>query len=196
MNIKTFLFLLLTALSLESLALSYRLAKESHIKWTGKKVTGQHWGTVNFSQGVVEFKEGVLSGGRFTIDMASIDSKDLTGSSKDNLDGHLKSPDFFDVATHKEASFVVSKVEKKEGNTYLVTGQLTIKGQSHEESLTAIVYQKGETLRGEGKLVFDRTKYGIKYYSGKFIKDLGDKLIYDDIELSFDLTGEKIGRDS
>jgi hypothetical protein len=36
-----------------------------------------------------------------------------------------------------------------------------------------------------GKLTFDRTKFGITYKSGNFFVDLGDKVINDEIEVSF-----------
>ena len=37
----------------------------------------------------------------------------------------------------------------------------------------------------ESKLTFDRTKFDVKYRSGNFFQNLGDKLIYDDIDLAF-----------
>ena len=36
-------------------------------------------------------------------------------------------------------------------------------------------------------LTFDRTKYDVRYRSGNFFQNLGDKLIYDDIELEVSL---------
>ncbi len=194
MKILSFLFL--AVFTLNSFGVSYRLAESSKLKWTGKKVTGKHWGTVDFSEGRVELKEGNLVGGRFTVDMASISSLDLTGSSKKNLDNHLKSQDFFSVDTYKNATLVITKAEKKTGNNYQVTGQFTVRGNTHEETFNIIVTQEGEKIRGKGKLVFDRTKYNIKYNSGNFFKDLGDKLIYDEVELEFDIIGEKSDKES
>jgi hypothetical protein len=36
-------------------------------------------------------------------------------------------------------------------------------------------------------MIFDRSKYDVKYNSGSFFENLGDRLILDDIELSADL---------
>ena len=37
------------------------------------------------------------------------------------------------------------------------------------------------------KLVFDRSKYNVRYGSGSFFENLGDRLILDDIELEVKL---------
>ena len=76
---------------------------ESSIQWTGYKVTGQHEGTIDFKGGALEFKDGKLVGGTFTIDMTTINTTDLTGEYKGKLDGHLKSDDFFGVAKFPDA---------------------------------------------------------------------------------------------
>ena len=57
------------------------------------------------------------------IDAASIDTSDTT------RDEHLKGPDFFDVANHKQLNFTSSTIGKpdKDGNHEL-WGELTIKG--------------------------------------------------------------------
>ena len=57
------------------------------------------------------------------IDAASIDTGDTT------RDEHLKGPDFFDVANHKQLNFTSSTIGKpdKDGNHEL-WGELTIKG--------------------------------------------------------------------
>jgi hypothetical protein len=41
-----------------------------------------------------------------------------------------------------------------------------------------------------GKLVIDRTEYGMKFRSGNFFKDLGDNLIYNDFELNINITAK------
>ena len=170
---------------------TYTLIPGSKANWLGKKIGGQHMGTVDFSEGRVEFTDGRLTGGRFSIDMSTISATDVQGSSKKNLDDHLKSDDFFGVSSdekNRKATFVISRAEKTEGTNYRVTGNLTIKGATHEEVLNASISQDGQGLKGRGKLTFDRTKYGIVYRSGNVFKDLGDKLIHDEVELEFDIT--------
>ena len=69
--------------------------EKSTINWVGKKVTGEHSGTVNLKEGNLIFKDGKVAGGNFTVDMTSISTTDLSGDWKTKLDGHLKADDFF-----------------------------------------------------------------------------------------------------
>ena len=45
---------------------------ESSINWKGYKVTGEHSGTINLKEGVLNFDGDVLRGGNVVIDMTSI----------------------------------------------------------------------------------------------------------------------------
>jgi len=68
----------------------------SEIVWKGYKVTGQHHGTVDLKSGTLNFKENLLVGGEFTIDMQTIRNSDMAGSGGQvKLEGHLRSDDFF-----------------------------------------------------------------------------------------------------
>ena len=51
--------------------------EESSVAWTGKKVTGQHNGTINIKSGNLEFDHGKFIGGSVTIDMTSITCSDF-----------------------------------------------------------------------------------------------------------------------
>ena len=64
----------------------------------------------------------------FSADINSIH----TGN--EQRDGHLKSADFFDAATHPKLSFVSTSIEKK-GDDYKIKGDLTIRGVSKPVSL-------------------------------------------------------------
>src|SRR5690606_7074872 len=102
---------------------------KSNISWVGKKVTGQHSGTISFKDGILNFKDGKLTGGNFTVDMNSINVTDLkAGEGKEKLEGHLKADDFFGTATYPTSKLVFTKVTTKSNNVYAVTGDLTIKG--------------------------------------------------------------------
>ena len=46
-------------------------------------------------------------------------------------------------------------------------------------------------LSAIAKIIIDRTKWGVEYKSGNIFKDLGDKIIYDDIEFDIFLVSEK-----
>lgn len=154
--------------------------KESAVNWTGYKVTGQHEGTINFQDGTLNFKDGKLVGGTFTIDMNTINTTDLSGNSKNNLDGHLKSGDFFDVAKFPKAKLTFRKVVETDDNVYRVAANLTIKGKTSPVSFDMEL----EETSAEAKLKIDRTKFGIKYKSASFIDGLKDKAINDEFDLN------------
>jgi polyisoprenoid-binding protein YceI len=62
------------------------------------------------------------------IDVASID----TGNP--DRDNHLRSADFFDVATHPKITFKSTSITR-DGDGYKVTGDLSIRGQTHPVTL-------------------------------------------------------------
>lgn len=156
--------------------------EKSSINWVGKKVTGKHTGTINITSGEIAYDNGRLSGGNFVIDMSSIAVTDLEGGMKGKLEGHLKSPDFFDVANHATAEFVITEVKGAgEAGKYNVTGDLTIKGKTHPVSFTAMSNDDGSF---NADISVDRTLYDVRYGSGKFFEGLGDKMIYDNFDLS------------
>ena len=69
--------------------------QKSSIHWIGKKVTGEHGGTLKFKEGSLTFKNKVIAGGSFVVDMTTLTNTDQTGKDKEKLEGHLKSADFF-----------------------------------------------------------------------------------------------------
>lgn len=158
-------------------------AKKSTINWVGKKVTGEHSGTVNFQEGMLIFKGDKVAGGNFTVDMTSLTSTDLTGDWKAKLDGHLKSEDFFGTEKNPTSTLKFTKIAPKGNGAYTVTADLTIKGITNPVTFDLIV--KGNTA--STKFNIDRTKYGIKYNSKSFFDSIGDKAIYDDFELTVNL---------
>jgi len=147
----------------------------SKVTWEGKKVTGAHHGEIQLKSGTIEFTNGALSAGNFVIDMTTITCNDLEGESAANLVNHLNSPDFFNTRKFKEASLSFTNVKHIEGVDYRVTGELTIKGITHPITFTADMRDGLATA----KIKIDRTKYDIKYGSGSFFDNLGDKAIDD-----------------
>ena len=152
---------------------------ESSLNWKGEKVTGSgHNGSLQFGDSNVLLENGKIISGVFSVDMTSLTCDDLTGKGKKSLENHLKSDDFFAVDKHNVASLIIEKVVN---NT--ASGILTIKNISHPVSFSLIKSNEGYTA----DLVFDRSKYDVKYASGSFFKNLGDKLILNEIELSANL---------
>lgn len=163
---------------------------ESSVRWVGKKVTGSHEGNISILEGNVQVNRGVIENALVTIDMTSITVTDegMNDDMKGKLTGHLNSADFFNVEEHDKAMFQLTSFAPVKGgdqSDYLITGTLTIKGISNSISFPAkVTFDKGE-MRAEAKLTFDRSKWNIRYGSGSFFDGLGDKMIYDDVEISF-----------
>ena len=185
--------LLMVVISGPSFAGNYKVSKdESKVKWTGKKVAGEHYGTINFKSGSLDVKDGVIKGGSFEIDMTSMVCDDLKDKEwNQKLIGHLKSDDFFSVDKFPSSSMVLKKVVEKGGGEYEFTGHLTIKGMTHPVVFMAKVEDSGSKLVAKGKAKIDRTLYDIKYGSGKFFSDLGDRMINDHFVLEFKLVADK-----
>lgn len=156
---------------------------KSGIVWTGKKVTGSHTGTINLQSGNLVFKKKLVKGGTFVVDMTTINTTDLTGKGKESLDGHLKADDFFGTDKFKTATLTFTNISTKNKNNYTITADLTIKGITKPVTFDLVV--SGNTATATVKV--DRTKYGIKYGSGSFFSDLGDKTISDEFELEVKL---------
>ncbi|WKN30066.1 YceI family protein [Porifericola rhodea] len=158
-------------------------AKDSKLIWTGRKVTGEHTGTIQIKDGNLEVDNNKLVGGQFFIDMTTIETTDLEGEYKTKLDGHLKSDDFFGIEQYPTAKFVITKAKVKKGNQYNITGDLTIKGITEEVSFPATVKVSDSEVVADATIVVDRSKYNVRYGSGSFFDDLGDKTIYDEFDL-------------
>ena len=156
----------------------------SKIEWLGKKVTGQHNGEIKISEGQISFDGSVFKSANFTVDMTTISDLDLTDAEYNKkLVTHLNSDDFFSVEKYKTSKFVTKSVKKVKDSTYKVTGDLTIKGKTAPVSFNADVTRAGATA----VMTFDRTKYDVKYGSGKFFQGLGDKMINDEVQLTLNL---------
>ena len=174
------------------IAVSFTTSKEerktidvdkSQVVWKGYKVTGSHEGTIALKEGTLMFEQGKLTGGSVVVNMATLGSTDLSGKSKEKLDSHLKSDDFFGVEKYPTATLKISKVNVTGKNAYEVTGDLTIKGTTHPITFDMSVYGS----RANAFLKIDRSKYDVRYGSGSFFDNLGDKTIYDEFDLVVDL---------
>ncbi len=171
---------------------NFKIQKSSStVNWTGKKVLGLHTGSINIADGFVEITDNLIKSGEIQIDMASIVITDIEDQkTHDDFLAHLKNDDFFAVDKFKIAKLVISGSEKTENNKLKVDGMLKIKDISHPVSFIASVEIFTDFLHCLGEIVIDRTLYNIRYGSGKFIDNLGDKLIYDDFILQFKLVGK------
>ena len=160
----------------------------SSVHWVGKKVTGQHEGKVKVKSGHVVFEGVALKAATIEIDMNTLTCTDIeTPKWNAKFIKHLKNDDFFSVNTHPTATFVLNKSSAKENGTYSLQGDLTMKGQTHPISFKLKVAKTGSKFKATGTVKVDRTQWGIKYKSGKFFPSIGDKMIYDNFELTLSL---------
>lgn len=165
---------------------------ESNIVWNGYKVTGSHTGNIELKSGELEFEGEELTGGEFVIDMTSITNKDLEGEWKEKLVGHLKSDDFFGVEQHPTASFKITDVVSRgKPGEYKIVGDLTIKGITKEIKFQAKVEDMGDKAKAVAEVVVDRSEFNVRYGSGSFFDNLGDKTIYDEFDLQVNLVVNK-----
>lgn len=161
---------------------------ESQVRWEASKVTGTHWGYVPMKNANLEIKSKKITGGSFDMDMVNLTVEDLKEEpSKGNLTKHLKSDDFFSVEKFNTSTFKITEAKTTNGTDYTISGTLTIKGISQQLSFPAKVAIAGNKLTATGQITFDRTKYDIKFRSGNFFENLGDKMIYDEVKLDVKL---------
>lgn len=184
---KIFLSTVLFIFAISGFAKDYGVnAVSSTLEWEAKKVTGQHVGAITFGEGTLQVEKKKITGGKVTVDMNTLVNTDGGGPNK-NLIGHLKSDDFFSVAKFAQATLEVKNVTFKSDNLYHFTADLTIKGITAPVEFDAEVNLTSDQVTATGTMVVNRTKYDIKYRSGSFFSDLGDKMIYDDFTLKFKL---------
>ena len=158
------------------------------IIWTGQKLTGSHSGKLNFADANIEVKENKMVGASFVVDMTSMKNTDLDEDGAAKLIGHLTSDDFFGIKEHPTANFVSTNIEAgEEDNTYNVTGDMTIKGVTNSETFLVYFEARGKAYAANADIMIDRTKYNVKYGSGKFFENIGDKAIYDEFNLKINI---------
>ena len=170
---------------------AYAVDSTSTITWTGSKPTGKHTGTFKISEGAFNVKDGALMGGNFTININSLNNEDLAGDAetKAKLEGHLKSPDFFDVAKYPTAKFEITAVEpntdtNKKDFTHTIKGNLTLKDSTKNVAIPARVTVDAKTLTASATFSIDRTLWGMNY---KGSENPQDWIIAKAVELKLNL---------
>lgn len=160
-------------------AKTYALTTEgSSIGFIGAKMTGDHKGGFDKFEGSATVEGGKLTAISITIEMDSMtsDAEDLTG--------HLKSPDFFDVPNNPKASFTSLSITEKPGDngaTHEVAGNLEMKGKANKVTFPATIEVSDAGVHGKAEFSINRKDWGIEY-AGK-----PDDLIKDDVALILDL---------
>ena len=171
--------------AVQDTALSFNL-ENSNIKWIGTELTSKtHYGSLKLTQANLVIVDSKITSGEFTVDMTSLSVEDLEGKSKERLEGHLSSDDFFSIEKFQTASLKILDSNSSENGSFNVNGELTIKDITHPIEFTIT---KISDNNYNANLTFDRSKYDVKFRSGTFFENLGDKLILDDIDLDVNLS--------
>lgn len=164
--------------------------RESRVEWTGRNLLNRHAGTVPLTSGKLVFQNGWLSGGDFALDLAGLTCTDIADPALNRgLLEHLHGDDFFDVARFPVAWFVIRQTEPVPGGTpgapnLRVTGDFTLKAVTRPLAFPAVA---GRTPDGraamQAVLAFDRTRWDVRYGSGKLFHRLGKHLVNDLVEI-------------
>lgn len=155
---------------------AYTVDSTTTITWTGTKPTGKHTGTFAVKEGSLTVKDSTLTGGKLTIDINSLKNIDLAGDAEmlGKLEGHLKSPDFFDAAKFPTATFEITSVEPFAADsttkdvllkdaTHTIKGNFTLKDSTKNISFPAKINITGTTVSAVADFNIDRTLWGLNY---------------------------------
>lgn len=179
---------------------NYKIDTASTVIWTGFKPTGKHDGSFAVSNGSLVMNGENLEGGNFTIDLNTLENIDLANDAenKAKLEGHLKSPDFFDVAKFPTANFAITSVEpyvagsdntvKLADATHLIKGNLTLKDSTKNISFPAKVSLADNKLTANADFVIDRTQWGMNY---KGPNNPQDWFINKDVNIKLNIVSSK-----
>lgn len=169
----------------------------SVVGWAASKPTATHVGSFKVVSGNIIVDNATISGGSFTIDINTLEDHDLTGEFKGKLEGHLKSPDFFDVAKFPTAKFEITKVEPFDsttqtsllpGTTHIISGNLTLKDSTKNVTFPAKVNLTGNMVHAEADFNIDRTEWGMNY---KGPNNPADWVINKEVNLKLNIHGGK-----
>lgn len=140
-------------------------------------------GTFQKFTGDIEEEDGIVTAVVVDIDVASLHTY------AEERDNHLRSADFFDVANHPNATFVLTKFER-DGNEVTASGDLTIRG------VTKPVVLKGEVggpivdpwgakkVSAELETKISRKEWGLVW---NVLLEAGGVLVSDDIKLAIEI---------
>ena len=181
----------------------------SKIEWIGTKVSGYHSGTIKLASGEVHVSDGNVTGGKFTMNMATLVVSGPEGSDpKKNakLEGHLKSADFFEVDKYPDVTFEITSVKPFTGTiteaddprqadiseykvtnpTHTVSGNLTIRDVTKNVEFPARITVAENSAEAMAKFNIDRKQWNITYPGSP------DDLIRDEIHLGIHLIANRV----
>ena len=153
--------------------------ENSKVEFVAAKVTRSHNGSFKQFNGTIDLLGNSAEQSRVTIEIE-------TGSvvtDEDQLTGHLKTADFFDVAKYPKATFVSTKIEPSAtgGATHIVSGNFDLHGVKASISFPATIQIAPDNVSVNAEFAINRKDFGI-LYPGK-----ADDLIRDGVVIKLSL---------
>jgi len=141
-------------------------------------------------EGTMETENDDFTGANINIslDVNSIDTN------QDQRDGHLKGADFFDAEQYPSITFKSTSFEK-DGDDYVLKGDLTIKGITKPVTLTAEHGGSATDFYGNTKAGFDvvgkinRKDFGLTWDG---ITEAGSVVVSEEVKLIFNVQFAKV----
>ena len=191
---KTSLIVLIIVLIVFPLSAQKKLPADptaTQITWTGKKLGKEHIGTIGLKEGYIKIEKNAITGGEFLVDMTTIRNTDIQDEKMNGmLVGHLKSEDFFGVEKYPASKLTLTGSSNFVNGTATVKGIMTIKQSTHPVEFTVKENAAGGVKTYTAVITVDRSLYDVRYGSGKFFTDLGDKAISDEFTLAVTLVAK------
>lgn len=169
-----------SALAAEQLLVVDAVASE--IRWGGRKLTGQHRGTLKVLSGSVRLINGVPFSGSLDVDMQSIQNTDILSDNwRAKLEDHLKSSDFFAVEDFPKARLTLVRCTSSRQISSQIQCDCRLHLKGRENPVTVVVSKKKSEILGS--FTFDRTKWGVNYRSPKIANRILNQIIYDEVQV-------------
>ncbi|MCX7651999.1 MAG: YceI family protein [Bacteroidia bacterium] len=160
--------------------------QNSKVLAIGTKVTGRHEIIFPIKSGELSLDStGCISGGKVILDLNGLQVTDLKGDLKTKLESHLRSEDFFLTSQYPEGSFEITGCEKRAGDTILLSGNLSLRGQTKNIKFPAVLhYTQPKTLHAVANFNINRQDWGIAY------KGKADDLIRDEVNIQLEIRSQ------
>lgn len=135
--------------------------ENSKVDFVAAKVTRSHNGSFKQFSGTIDLVNNNVEQSIVTI---NIDTASVT-TDDDQLTGHLKTADFFDVAKNPKASFVSTKIEPNAANgaTHTITGNFDLHGVKKSISFPATIQVAPDSVSANAEFSINRKDFAINY---------------------------------
>lgn len=173
------------------------IGNDSFVNWRASHLGGvqPRYGKVFIQDVTFLVNNGILSNATVEMDLASLTVESFPEGSEQiaKLEGHLKSPDFFNIEQHPTSKFELTQLEKTTGSfNSKITGNLTISGITKSISFNANVnVTENEVSIKSEDFSIDRADWNLTYNAEGTEGVPVDYLISDDIGFTINVSATK-----